>query len=263
VERSVEEERDDRPDEDGQGALHVAALAHVRRWVEPLELRQAVGRNHELAAEDEIEQAADEQQRHDRDGGEVDDEVVERELWYGRPDHDVRRVADQRRGPPDVGGDHLDEHERDRRDAQHVGEQERDRDDEEDRREVVEEGRGRACDARQQEHEPERSPLRELRRAQRQVGEDAGSLGEPDEDHHPGEEPERAPIHGLDRPVEVDDPDHDDQPGPHEGGLRAVHPLEGDHPERGEEHDDGDDVQRGSAGISSRSRRGASRPQRQ
>ena len=78
--------------------------------------------------------------------------------------------------------------------------------------ELGEVNRGRTRPARQQEHEPERAPLRELRGAERQVGEDAGSLGEPDEDHHSGEEPERAPVHGLDRRIELDHTDDDHEP---------------------------------------------------
>jgi len=87
----------------------------------------------------------------------------------GSRDEDVRRVADERRGAADVRGEDLDEHERDRVDVERVGEQERDRDDQQDRRDVVQERRQHRRGDRQREHHGQRPPLGELAGANRDI----------------------------------------------------------------------------------------------
>ena len=99
-----------------------------------------LGRDLQPRAEREVEPGDHDRHRDDDDRREVRDERAERQAGVAG-DEDVRRVADQRRRAADVRGEDLDEHERDRVDVERVGEQERDRHDEQDRRDVVEEGR--------------------------------------------------------------------------------------------------------------------------
>ncbi len=79
-----------------------------------------------------------------------------------------------------------------------------DRHHEQDRRQVVEE---RGEDARhegEQDDEPEGTPAREPRDVQREIGEDSSRLREPDDDHHPDQQPERRPVDRLDRGLDVE-----------------------------------------------------------
>jgi hypothetical protein len=82
--------------------------------------------------------------------------------------------------------------------------------------------------------------MRQLRDAQGQIGEDTGPLRQADDDHHPDQQPERAPIDGLDRLLLLQDPDQDDRGRTEQRDLRPMGPFERDRTKRPEEHDDGD-----------------------
>ena len=92
----------------------------------------------------------------DHDRRHVDQEVVERQPGPAADD-DVRRVADQRGGAADVGGEHLCDQVGLRRDPEPVADHDRDRRDQHDRGHVVEERRGDRGDDHQHDHQPVRA----------------------------------------------------------------------------------------------------------
>ncbi|HWZ09479.1 MAG TPA: hypothetical protein VNW48_00135 [Xanthobacteraceae bacterium] len=75
---------------------------------------------------------------HERRRRDVDDEAVEIETGL-RADHDVGRIADQRRGAADVGGEHLGEQKRIGFKVELLGDDERHRHDQKNGADVVEE----------------------------------------------------------------------------------------------------------------------------
>ena len=89
------------------------------------------------------------------------------------------------------------------------------------------------------ERDGERAALGELPGADRQVGVHAGRLGEPDDDHHPGEQAERVPVDRLDRGLLADRLRQQDGDGAEQSDLGPVDPLGGDHGERDDEDGDG------------------------
>jgi hypothetical protein len=121
-----------------------------------------------------------------------------------RPDHDVRRIADQGRRSADVRREDLDQNERHSRDPQQIGQKQRHRYDKQDRRQVVEKCRQHGRGTGEQEDQTEWAPLRELRDPQRDVGEHTRALRQRDQDHHPDQQPERFPVDRLDSLVDVE-----------------------------------------------------------
>jgi hypothetical protein len=143
-----------------------------------------------------------------------------------RADHDVGRITDQGRRASDVGGHHLHEHERHDREPEQPRQLHADRHDEQDRRQVVEKGREDARHEGEQDDQPEGTPAGEARNLQRQIGEDPSRLREPDDDHHPDQWPERRPVDRLDRRIDVERANDDDDRGAYERDLRSMAELE-------------------------------------
>ncbi len=227
---------------DGQ-AEHRHQALQLRRILDRLgrvELHHPVaglGGDLQAGAKVEVEAARDDHERDDRRRGEVHEEVEEAQIGRAR-DEDVRRVADQRRGAADVGGDDLDQHERDRVDVQRVGQQERDRHHQQDGGQVVQEGREHRGRDRQRSHDRPRTPLGELTGLDRDVGVDAGRLGQLDHEHHAHEQADRVEVDRLDRLLLLDRlrDQHEDRAA--QGDLRAVDLLGGDQREGADEDDD-------------------------
>jgi hypothetical protein len=194
----------------------------------------------EAAAEDEVEQRDHHSEGDCHDRSQVGDEGVETEPG-GAGDDDVRRVPDQGRGAADVGGDHLDDQQRHRLDVERVGEQEGDRRDQQDRRQVVEEGREQRRDAREAHRHGERAATGDLAGADRDVVVDARLLGQVDEDHHPRQQADGVEVDRLDRLLlgEVAD-EEDDDCRAEQGDVGAVQLLGRDDGEGDQEGGDGD-----------------------
>ena len=227
ADRLVDEERDDRADQDWDGADQLVAVLDRTGRIE----RHHVGTCSRLVRLEPrpinaVEQSGD---RHEADRGdrrEVDDEVQERQV--GRAGYeDVRRVADERRRAADVGHDDLDDHQWNRVDVERVREQERDRDDKQNGGEVVEKGREHGGRHRERYDDRERSATRQLSSANRQPVVDTGCLGEPDHEHHPGQKPDRVEVDRRDRVLLVDRLGEQHQRRADQRHLGAVEALAG------------------------------------
>jgi hypothetical protein len=150
----------------------------------------------------------------------------------------VRGVSDQRGGAADVGGHHLGDQKRKGRDVQRVGEQEAHRDDEQDDREVREEGREQGGHRSQVSEDEEGTPAGELGGLDCDVVEEADLLRLADDDHHPEEEAERREVDRLDSAVLLQHAEQQDQRGREQRNLGAVQPLGRDQHQRGGEDED-------------------------
>ena len=146
---------------------------------------------------------------HDDHGREVDDEGVEVETGE-RADQDVGRVADQRGGAADIGGEDLREQERIGRHVELAGDCERHRHDQQHRGHIVEERREHGGGELQQQQNAGGIGLGLLRRPDRERLEHAGAARDRHQDHHAGEEPDGVPVDALQRLglVERADDDH-------------------------------------------------------
>ncbi len=160
-----------------------------------------------------------------------------------RADHDVGRIADQRRGAADIGGEHLGEQERIGRNVELPGDGERHRHDQKHRRHVVEQRGNDGGGELQQQQDPGGIGLRPLRRPYRQIFEHAGAARDRHQDHHAGEQPDGVPVDALERLVLVERADADHQRRADEGDDRAVELVPNDDG-IGDAKDDGRDHHR-------------------
>ena len=206
----------------GSARLSSSGSSIERRASSSITRSRASGAICSRGPEPQVQHARHDEERHDRDRGEVDQELDEAQP--GRAgDHDVRRVADQRRGAADVRRDDLDHHQWQRVDVERVREQERDRHHQQHRREVVQERAQQRRRPGEREHDEQRTAARELAGADRQVGVDAGRLGQPDDQHHPRQQPERVEVDRADRLLLADRLRHHDC---HGAGQRDLGPVD-------------------------------------
>ena len=137
-------------------------------------------------------------------------------------DHDVRRVADQRRRTADIRGEDLREQERHDRDVQLIGDGEGDGDHQEDRRHIVEESREDSRDDAEVDEQAARLRLRGLRRLDGNVIEEPRLGRDADEDHHADEQAERVEVDVMQGRVHRHDACNDHDDGAHHGDDRAM-----------------------------------------
>ena len=142
---------------------------------------------------------------HDQRGDrpEIDEEGVEIEPGQ-RADQNIGRVADQRRGAADVGGEHFGEQKRIGRDVEFLGDRERHRHDQEHRRDIVEERGEHRRGELQHQQDAGGARLDPLRRPDRQILEQPGPPRDRDQDHDAGEKADGIPVDALDRLVLIE-----------------------------------------------------------
>ena len=238
AERAVgHEARDDERDHDDalaqeDGVLDLLALVEARERV----FVRVV--DAELTAEQEVEEGEHRGEREQRRRGVVEDEVDER-VARRRADHDVGRVADERRRAADVGGHDLGEEERHRVDVEQAAHRDGHRPDEQDRRHVVEQGREHRGQADEQHHDVPGVALREARALDGEVLEDAREPHHGDEEHHAQEHAERVEVDVLHSRVEADHVEDEQDHRADDGDERAVHLLRHDGDHRDDEHHHG------------------------
>ena len=223
---------------------HDDALAQEDRVLDLLPLVEVSERvlvrvvDAELSAEEQVEQREHHGEREQRRRSVVEDEVDEG-VARRRADHDVGRVADQRRRAADVGGHDLGEEERHRVDVEQAAHRDGHGADEQDRRHVVEQGREQRGQADEEHHDVPGVALREPRALDGEVLEDARELHHGDEEHHAQKDAERVEVdvaHGL---VEGYDMDDEQDHRADDGDERAVHLLRHDGDHRDDEHHHG------------------------
>mmetsp|Transcript_31506 Transcript_31506/g.74877 ORF Transcript_31506/g.74877 Transcript_31506/m.74877 type:complete len:450 (-) Transcript_31506:587-1936(-) len=161
------------------------------------------------------QEVEDERARDHHARAEVDKEGVEVEVLCEHvPDDDVRRVADHRRRSTQVREDRLGDEVRAGVDVDQLAQLAGHRTDEEDGRDVVEEGREHGRDEAEEEQQLRLVAPRELARHHPGPLEDTGAHGDAHDKHHAPEEPEGPVVH----------------PAHHLGeGRRAVLHREDDH----------------------------------
>ena len=141
--------------------------------------------------------------------------------------------------PPDVRRHDLDDDQGDRIDVEGVGQEEGDRDDEQDRRQVVEEGREQRRRAGEAEDHAERLAAGQLAGADRNEVVHPGLLGQVDQDHHSGEQPDRVEVDRLDGCLLPEARyEQDDKRGAEQRHLRPVQALARDQREGNQERRD-------------------------
>ena len=159
----------------------------------------------ELFAIQRLHDEDDDEEVEERDGREVFDEGHERELRRRAADHDVWRVADERRRAADVRRDDLRQEERHRRDAELLRDGECHGHHEEDRRHVVEEAREHGRDEPEVDEYLARLGLCLLRGPDSHEIKEARVARDADEHHHADEQAERVEIDVMQRRVHAQD----------------------------------------------------------
>ena len=221
----MREEAEDRQSEHKERAREQLTVLQGLPLVHLHDLRlQLRLRDHLLAVEDVHDE---EHCRHaeDDDRREVLDEGDEGQFLDRVANHDVRRVADQRRRAADIRGKDLREQERHDRDVQLSGDGERNRDHQEDRRHIVEEGREQGRDEAEVDEQAARLRFRSLRRLDGDVVEESRLGRDAHEDHHTDEQAERIEVNVVQGRVHRHDAHDDHEDGAHHGDDRAVYLL--------------------------------------
>ncbi len=177
-----------------------------------------------VSAEEEVEEQDKHAHIDHRDGRHHPEKVPEREPG-GRADHDVRRIADQGRGPADVRGEDDGEQVRQRVHLEVVREVQEHGRHEQDRGHVVEEGRDDRREDREEDEEAERMVPGSPGRADREPVEEARVAGERDDHHHPGKEQERVEVEVDGDPVPGDEPGSDRDHPARDRCDRTMDPL--------------------------------------
>ena len=183
---------------------HDKALFHQPRvlnrtlFVQLHDRLHALGRDNHAAAVYDIIKSADDDHNNDTRRAGSHNEVREAEARLGA-DHDIRRVADEGRRAADIRGENLREQERHRVDAQNARNRNRHRADEQDGRDVIEEGAEHGGQDHEQQHDLPRAALRDLRRLDGHVLEQAGVAHDRNEQHHAEQHADRAEVDVADR----------------------------------------------------------------
>ena len=227
-ERMKEEHQDDQSE-------HEQALPEKRDVLELVPLvflhheSLKLGLRRQMLAIEQDEDRRDEDEVDDRDDREVLDERRERQLLDGAADHDVRRIADERRRAADVRRDDLRQKIRHDVDMKLRRDAERDRHHQEHRRHVVEECRADGRDQRQVDQEIHRVGLRPLCRPDGDEIEQPCPARDGDDDHHADQKSERVEVNVVDGGLLRHDAhdDHEDRAG--HRNDRAMNLLRDDH----------------------------------
>ena len=114
-------------------------------------------------------------------------------------------IADQGRGAADVGGEDLGHEEGDRVDLERQGDLDGDRNDQQHRRDVVEERGGHRGDDHEDRRQREDVAAGELERLVGHPLEDAGLLEHADDDHHGHQQEDHVHVDGADGILEGED----------------------------------------------------------
>ena len=185
------------------------------------------GRGFQILAPEEVDD--DRLHRHDDHDHrrEVIDEIVEGQPDL-RADQDVGRVADQRGGAADIGGEDFREQIRVGRHFQRLADRQRDRNDQQHRGDVVEEGRQHRGGDLQDEQDAGGMRLGRLRRPDGEILEHAGAARDRHQDHHAGQQADGVPVDALDRLVLIEHADQDHHAGADQRDDRAVDLLRHD-----------------------------------
>ena len=185
----------------------------------------------------------------DDDGGQDDDngrrvvhdEVGER-VARGRADHDVGRVADERRRAADVRRHDFGEEVRHRVDVEQAAHGDGHRADQKNGGHVVQERRKNSGEQDEQNHDGPWVALRRPRAFDGEKFEHAGLLDHGDEQHHAQKHAERVEVDMRDRDIERHDVQDEQEHCAHDGDERAVHLLGHDDDHGHHEDCDGDDL---------------------
>ena len=192
---------------------------------ESLELRL----RRQMLAVEQDEDRRDDDEVDDRDDREVLNERRERQLLDGAADHDVRRIADERRRAADVRRDDLRQKIRHDIDMELRRDAERDRHHQENRRHVVKERRANGRDQRQVDQEIHGIGLRLLRRPDSNKIEESRLARDGDDDHHADQKPERVEVDVVDGGLLRHDAHDDHEDCADHRNDRAVDLLRDDH----------------------------------
>ena len=198
----------------------------------------------ELLAVERLHDEHDDKEVEERDRREVLDEHHECEFWCRAADHDVRRVANQRRRAADVRGDDLRQQERHRRDVELLRDGERDGHHEQHSRDIVEEAREHGRDEAEIDEDAARLRLCLLRRPDGDEVKEPRVARDADEHHHADEQPKRVEIDMVQRRVHVQHADIEHDERAERGGDRPVDLLRDDDDVHEDEYDSCQDFHR-------------------